>query len=369
MPPPEVFSMLTGDRHKWSVFCREADALSPFTCGNGYTVVADSGFSSYRLWFHTFANHRLIFGKLLFVHVAQELFWHVAIVTKCIFLMVELDGIFQATACFYPMFYSLQRSICMKFSTLVGAACLTSGLVGCGGSIKYVDITQSAPIAVIGFSLDKSIVEEGKERNSGPGLLQKAQNYYKHHQEAIDALWSDFKSQYRDLFLGADAIDVETVASDAEYKEMTKHVPKMMMGTDIAPGSSVLAPNDGLNFVNSSDNALLEKLAAKFNAKLLMGIDYSANYSMTTGVKIGPLSGGAAKLNLKASVFLFEAGKGVVMQRSFEESSDESYAMVQGELVSENYAKGLSSAQKKILPQIKQYFEMQKTKANEVVTK
>jgi len=257
----------------------------------------------------------------------------------------------------------------MKLSLLVGAACLAGGMIGCGGSIKYVDITQSAPIAVIGFSLDKSIVEEGKERSGGPGLLQKAENYYKHHQEAIDALWSDFTSQYRDLFLGAEAIDVATIASDAEYKELTKHVPKMMMGTDIAPGSNFLAPANGLNFVSSTDKVVLDKLAAKFNAKLLMGIDYSADYSMTTGVKLGPLSGGAAKLNLKASVFLYEAGKGIVMQQSFTESSDESYAMVQGELVSDNYAKGLTSAQKKLLPKMKQYFETQKTKANEVVAK
>lgn len=124
-------------------------------------------------------------------------------------------------------------------------------LAGCGGSIKYVDISQSAPIAVVGFSLDKSITERGKSRDQGPGLLQKPEEYYKNHQLAVNQLWSEFKEQYRDIFLGVEVVDVDAIVGNESYKELTKHVPKKIMGKDMAPGSGELIAEGGLNYVAS----------------------------------------------------------------------------------------------------------------------
>lgn len=241
-------------------------------------------------------------------------------------------------------------------------------LVGCG-SPRYVDVGQSAPIAIVAFSLDKSIVEDGKERSSGPGLLQKAENYYKNHQIAIDGLWRDFKESYKDIFLGAEVLDVESVASNEEYRNLTKHVPKMVMGTDIASGANYLTANGGLNYVSSTDKALLDKLPGLFNARLLTIIEYTGSYAMSTGISIGKFGAGAAKMKLTARLSLYEPGKGIVLSQLFSADSDESYAMVAGALVSDNYEKGLCSAQRKLLPQIKAFLQTQQSKAKAAAQK
>lgn len=251
--------------------------------------------------------------------------------------------------------------------TLALAAAL--GLTGCAGSIKYVDIQQGAPIAVIGFSLNKSIVEEGKEPSRGPGLLQKAENYYKNHQEAVNVLWNDFKEQLGDILLGSEIVATETIIANGEYQTLTKHVPKMMLGTDVAPGAKELPADGGLNFVNSGDNALMEKLSAVLSAKMLMTVELSGSYAMSTGVSIAGIGAGAAKMKLTVAVTLYEKEKGIVLQQTFSDESDDIFPMVGGELLSDNYAKGLSSAQKKILPQIKSYFSTQQEKAKAVPAK
>ena len=253
----------------------------------------------------------------------------------------------------------------VSFAAVIAAAGILSG---CGGA-KYIDISQSAPVAVVSFSLDKSIVEEGKQKDSGPGLLQKAENYYKNHQLAVDALWNDFKAEYRDMLLGSEVIDVESIASNEQYRELTKHTPKMMMGTDIAPGNSALVAADGLNYISGYNKEVLEKTAAMLNARLLMCVDYTGSYAMSTGVSIGKFGAGAAKMKLKAAITLYEPGKGVVLTGSFSENSDESFPMVGGELLSENYAKGFCSAQKKLLPQIKSFLQNQQTRAKETAQK
>jgi hypothetical protein len=256
----------------------------------------------------------------------------------------------------------------MKKAVSIVVVAAATFLTGCGGA-RYIDISRSAPVAVVGFSLDKSIVEAGKEPDNGPGLLQKDENFYKNHQLAINALWSDFKASYRDMLLGAEVVDVESVVSNAQYQELSKHTPQMMMGKDIAIGGNVLTVQGGLNYVSSYNKDVLEKIAAALNAKLLMCIDYTGSYAMSTGVSIGNFGAGSAKMKLTAQVNLYEPGKGVVLTRSFSEDSDESFAMVGGVLLSENYAKGFCSAQKKLLPQIKQFLQTQQTKAKESAQK
>ena len=249
------------------------------------------------------------------------------------------------------------------------AGVTTLFFAGCGGSIKYIDISQNTPIAVVSFSLNNSIHEEGKERDSGPGLLQKAADYYKNHQIAVNQLWTDFKVQYRDILLDADVVDIDAITSNESYREMTRHVPKMMVGKDIAPGANELVAEGGLNYISPVNKELMEKVAAQMNAKLLVTIAYTGSYSMNAGIGIGNLSAGAAKMNLKASVAMYEKGKGIVMQKTFTQKSDESFPMVQGILLSDNYAKGLSSAHAKMLPEIKAYLLDSKTKANATGTK
>jgi hypothetical protein len=251
--------------------------------------------------------------------------------------------------------------------TLVTGAALL--FAGCAGSMKYIDISKNAPIAVVGFTLNKSIVEEGKAPDRGPGLLQKAVDYYRNHQAAVNQLWADFKGQYRDVLLESGVIDIETIAVNDKYRELTKHVPKMMLGVDVAPGANELTADGGLQYVYSSDKALMENLATQLNAKLLVCIEYTASYAMSAGIQIGGIGGGAAKMKLRASLSMYEKGKGIVAQQSFSEESDESFPIIQGILLSENYAKGLSSAQKKILSTMKKYLLDNQVKANVTVTK
>jgi len=257
----------------------------------------------------------------------------------------------------------------MSRMRFVAVACAAALFAGCGGGLKSIDISQQAPIAVVGFSMNKSIVQKDKAPDQGPGLLQKSENYYQHHQEAVEALWSELKAQYRDLCLGAEVVDIEKVAADENYQKLTKHVPKVMLGKDIAPGNSVLVPSGGLNYISTMDKDKLEKVATMFGAKLLMTIDYSAYWAMNAGLEINGIGGGAGKMWLRAVVSMYEPGKGVVLVQSFEESSDEQFPVVQGIMLSDNYAKGLTSANKKLLPKIKSYFEAQKSKANETAAK
>ncbi|MBN1603474.1 MAG: hypothetical protein JW915_17825 [Chitinispirillaceae bacterium] len=257
----------------------------------------------------------------------------------------------------------------MKRITGMFVAGATLLFAGCGGSIKSIDISQSAPVAVVSFSLNNSIHEEGKERNSGPGLLQKAVDYYKNHQIAVNQLWTDFKAQYRDILLGTEVVDVDAITSNESYRELTKHVPKVVIGKDIAPGANELIAEGGLNYVSPINKELMEKVAAQVNAKLLVTIEYTGSYSMNAGIGIGNLSAGAAKMNLKASLTMYEKGKGIVMQKTFTQKSDESFPMVQGIMISDNYAKGLSSAHNKMLPEIKAYLLDSQAKAKAAGTK
>jgi hypothetical protein len=237
-------------------------------------------------------------------------------------------------------------------------------LFGCGGRM-YIDITQKAPIAVVGFSLNKSISEEGKEKNGGPGLLQQAVDFYKNHQIAVDTLWANFKTGYKDMFLGSEIIDLESIPANEKYREMTKHTPKMMLGMDVAQGGDVLTATNGLNYVSPTDKAIMDNLAGLLNAKLLVCIDYTGSYAMNVGISIGSFGAGAAKMKLTAKITIYEPGKGIVLEESFKESSDESFPLIGGVLVSDNYAKGLSSAHKKLFPEIKNFLQKEQMKAKE----
>jgi hypothetical protein len=250
---------------------------------------------------------------------------------------------------------------------LLGAAC-TVFLFGCGGRIS-IDISQKAPIAVVGFSLYKSISEEGKEQSGGPGLLQQALDFYKNHQIAVDSLWSNFKAGYKDMLIGAEVVDLESVASNEKYKELSKHTPNMMLGVDVAQGGNVLSPTGGLNFVYPYDKAAMDKLAELLNAKLLMCVENTGSYAMNVGISIGGLGAGAAKMKLSTTIYIYEPGKGIVLQQSFKESSDESFPLVAGVLVADNYAKGLSSAQKKLFPEIRNFLKKEQMKAKEQAQK
>lgn len=84
---------------------------------------------------------------------------------------------------------------------------------------------------------------------------------------------------------------------------------------------------------------------------------------MNTGIGIGNFTAGAAKMNLVATVKIYEKGKGIVLASNFSEDSEESFPMVKGMMFSENYKKGFSSANLKILPKIKEYLLMNKTEA------
>lgn len=188
--------------------------------------------------------------------------------------------------------------------TLAAGAVLL--FAGCAGSMKYIDISKNSPIAVVGFTLNKSIVEEGKEPDRGPGLLQKAVDYYRNHQAAVNQLWADFKGQYRDVLLETGVVDIETITVNDKYRELTKHVPKMMLGVDVAPGGNELTADGGLQYVYSSDKALMENLATQLNAKLLVCIEYTASYAMSAGIQIGGIGGGAAKMKLRATLSMYE---------------------------------------------------------------
>jgi hypothetical protein len=239
---------------------------------------------------------------------------------------------------------------------------------GCFPPPSYVDITQKGKIALVSFAMDKSVTGVGGEKDTGPGLLQKIgkgsqaaeEKYFEHQQGSVDAMWSLYKEGIRDVILGASLVDIETVSGNAEYQELTKHVPKMVMGTDVAPGANMLAA-EGMGYVSESDTEKLDKLAGLLGADCLLLVHTKMNYDSSNAV----LSIKTSHINLATDFILYQRGSGVVDRESFKASSDERISLVLGKANPEDYEKCVGSAAGKVLEKAKEYYTKQKAKAAE----
>lgn len=208
-------------------------------------------------------------------------------------------------------------------------------------------------IATLSFGLDKSIVEEGKERDQGPGVLQKASVYYAAHQMATDSLYAHFVAAAPILFEGTQLLGLDSTLQAPGYRTATACVPKKIMGREIF-GCPLLSPTNGLNgatFTQAKEN--FDPFAKG------LGLDYyfmfvnDASYRMNAGGGVNGLTVGAGKMRLETTVYLMQPGKGSVWSTSFREDSEHSGAMVGSLFSSDNYVM-VGEAFTKMVPRLRE---------------
>lgn len=206
-------------------------------------------------------------------------------------------------------------------------------------------------VAVLGFGLDKSIVQEGEDRDGGPGLIQ-TKGYYDPHQAATDTLYAHLKLKFDSLFLGAKALPLDSVRATAGYATAAECKPKKIFGREIW-GCNDLSPKGGLYAVSlgqAQDN--LDPFAKS------LGLDYyliflnRASYKMWAGATIGGMGGGSARMQLETTVYLLKPGtKDVVWSGSWGDVCETSRGMVAGIYNTDNYVL-VGEAFDKILPKL-----------------
>lgn len=173
-------------------------------------------------------------------------------------------------------------------------------LAGCASVPK---LAGNERIAIVGFSLDKSIVKTGAQPDSGPGILilgDKAA-HYAHHQEALDLVWAAFKKQAPSIFGDARLVDIGSTEGNPELLSVTAPVTKKnFLGISSSSDDRVLHPA-GVNYVALDDSKRNARIAAAAKADLIVSIDLQAEY----GTKGG--GGGQVTMILTAKVGAAEA--------------------------------------------------------------
>lgn len=250
---------------------------------------------------------------------------------------------------------------------VIAASTVSTFLLGCfSGSKTFVNLEGKGEMAVVSYSLNKSITEKGQEESSGPGLLQNKEKYYEDYVAALEVMYGDFQENADRVFADVTLSDIQTITENDFYRERTVHVPKVIMGKDIATGSDELTTG-GLNYVSTYETELLDSLSNELGVPLLLLVSNRADYSMEGGAKLGlgnlKISGGAARMNLTTAVTIYEKGSGTIMNKSFTSSSDENIPMIQGTVSTKDYSKCLYSAHRKNMDAIALYLKEQKDAA------
>ncbi len=242
------------------------------------------------------------------------------------------------------------------FHALYVSAALGAGLLlsGCGGSStqSYPQIEGKGRIAVVSYSLNRSIVQKGDDPGTGPGILQNKEKYYIPYQAAVDTMWRQFIDQIGPSFDNAEFVSIDEIRGNQQYQELTRHKPKVVMGKDIAPGASYLTP-EGINYVSLLDQEKTNAINESIGADLLMLVENDASYKMHAGVSIGGLGGGAGVMELQTTLYLWEPGNGVIWKKTYKTVSDEKAPIVQGAMGAKHFARLLASANQTLFSAVK----------------
>lgn len=266
----------------------------------------------------------------------------------------------------------------MNLLKLVGLVTSTTFLLsGCFPAPKYIDITQKGKLAVVSFSLDRSVtMENSGEIDNGPGLLQKMvkgkekaeEQHFEYHKQALDTVWAQFKENIGDAMLGISIVDFNDIINNGKLLEMTKHKEKKIMGQDVSSGARMLNP-EGMNYVNAYSAQVLDSICVLLNAGLLLLIENRAQFdevpppvrSENGALVISPKA--TAYIKLKTRLYVHEKGNGLVANKEFETKSDDKMVVVWKSSNPKDYPKLLLQANAKVYDQIKQHFLYQKQKS------
>lgn len=246
---------------------------------------------------------------------------------------------------------------------------------------KYVDLTQKAKIAIVGFSLDRSITSENSDEvDQGPGLLQKLakgkekakKDYFQYHQQALDGIWAQFKGNIQDALLGIPLVSFDEIINNEHLLALTAPKEKKIMGTDFSVASTKLNP-EGLNYVSAYNSTLMDSICSLLGCDLLLVADNKADFDSVpppissdgSGIVIKPTA--KAHINLTTTLYIHEKGNGLVAIEKFTTSSDDKMLVVWTNSNPEDYPKLMMQANAKVYEKIKKEFIYHQQKSAEQI--
>jgi hypothetical protein len=196
---------------------------------------------------------------------------------------------------------------------------LVAILLGCASAPK---LSPAYKIAVVSYSLQKSIVRSGGTYELGPLLPSQQESFYRHYRESIDQAWAAFKQRAPAIFAGRNLADFASIEGNAELSAATAPAPRKVLGVDVSGAGQRLFP-PGLNYVDLKDTELAVKIAALTKADILVAVDLKAEYKITEGLSIGILKTNKVTMTLTAYLTAADASGKVLRRTSVSADSKE----------------------------------------------
>ena len=231
-------------------------------------------------------------------------------------------------------------------------------IVACGGPRKYLAVEGKGKIALASFYLKKSIVEKDTEKDSGPGLLQKEETYYQHHQEAVDAMWAQLTDSIGGAFGNAEFLPFGEVFSKKSYTELTTYPPIKLFGLAMTPGADNIYPK-GSRYVSGTNKQVVAALfdSLKVDYLLIFDNQAAARFTGTTG-KIVSIGFRKGVLTLTTTISLFHKSDGMIWSLYNVSDSDTEGNLIDHELSPDLLPKMLVEAQAKLWKSVREEMEL-----------
>ncbi len=126
------------------------------------------------------------------------------------------------------MHYMLKMSVVAIL--IMSLYLILPGCFGGGPRALYPQPDGKGTVAAVSFSLDNPILEEGTEKDAGPGLLQKKERYFERHAEEVECMWEQLKENIAAAFDNAPFMRFDEIGGNAIYTELTSYPSKKSSG-------------------------------------------------------------------------------------------------------------------------------------------
>lgn len=209
---------------------------------------------------------------------------------------------------------------------LCAAGLSTAGLLG-KPQPQFPPLSAASKLAVVGFSLDKSIVITDGERDEGPGIIQKPEDYYRLHQAIVDSMWTIFRDTMPAIFAGLNVLPVDSLVNDPAYGEALRCQPKKLMGKIVVPCPD-LEPKGGLVAVGNEIAKPVLAWGAKKGFDRYMVVENKVEYFLSAGAGVNDLVAGAGKMRTITTLSIVDPAKGIVWIKDYTNESNSSAPMV-----------------------------------------
>jgi hypothetical protein len=221
--------------------------------------------------------------------------------------------------------------------------------------VSLPKLSGNEKFALVSFTLDKSIVSAGEEPDYGPtGLIvgdQDREAYFKIHRQALNVAWKEFKEAAPGIFGKARLVAINTIEGNAKLLAATRIETNIVMGKDISPGGTYLWP-DKLNYIDLRNPSVVSTVAGIIDADIYIAVNYKAEYFISTGLAVGGVGGGEAKMRIIATITATDAAGKYFRTSTVIAESDETTEYVVSGIDSATYPRLIASAQKNLIPKM-----------------